>query len=73
MRGDEVVNVRDERLAHRVHQCGRGVQVAAVTSEKSRHPAAVGQARLPDIEIHPVDALHLERHMIGKDIGHSAG
>jgi hypothetical protein len=43
-----------------------------MTGEEPRHAAAVSQPRLLDVESHPVDALHLERHMIGKDIGHSA-
>jgi len=72
VRGDEVVDVRHESLAHRVHQRGRGIDVAAVAGEEPRHPAAVSQPGLPDVQVHPVDALHLERHMIRKDISHGA-
>jgi hypothetical protein len=72
MRGDEVMDVADERLAHRIHKRRRGVRVAAVAGEEPGHPAAVSQPGLPDIQVHPVDALHLERHVFGKDIGHGA-
>jgi hypothetical protein len=70
--GDEAVDVSDERLGHRVHQGGRGVVVAAVADEEALYPAAVGQPRLPDVEIHPVDRLHLEDDVIVEDIGDAA-
>ena len=44
----------------------------AVTNEKARDPATVGQPRLPHVEIHPVNGLHLEHHMISKDISDTA-
>jgi hypothetical protein len=43
--------------------------MAAVTDEEAGHPAAVRQPRHPDVEIHPVDALHLDSHMIIEDVG----
>jgi len=46
--------------------------MAAVTDEEAGHPTAVGQPGNPDVEIHPVDALHLEAHMIVKDIADAA-
>ena len=67
--GDETVDAGDERLGHRVHQCGRRVVVAAMTDEEPLHPAAVGQPRNPHVEIHPVDRLDVEYHVIGHDIG----
>jgi hypothetical protein len=70
--GDEAVDVSDERLGHRVHQRGRGVVVAAVADEEALHPTAVGQPGLPHIQVHPVDRLHLEHHMIVEDIGDAA-
>jgi hypothetical protein len=70
--GDEVADVRDERLAHRIHQRGGGIHVAAVAGEEPRHPAAIGQPGLPDVQVHPVDALSLEGHVIRKDIGQGA-
>ena len=66
------MDVGDERLGHRVHQRGRGVVVAAVADEEALYPAAVGQPGLPDVEIHPVDRLHLEHHVIVEDIGDTA-
>ena len=63
--GDEMVDVRDKRLAHRVHQRGRGIGVAAVTGEEARHPAAVSQPRLPHVQVETVDRLDLEPHVIG--------
>jgi hypothetical protein len=35
-------------------------------------PAGVLQLRHVDVEIHPVDALHLEHHVIVEDIGDAA-
>ncbi len=35
-------------------------------------PATVGQPRLAYGEVHPVDGLHLEHHMINKDISDTA-
>jgi hypothetical protein len=46
--------------------------VAAVTDEEALHPAAVGQSWLPHVQIHPVDRLHLEHHVIVEDIGDAA-
>jgi hypothetical protein len=43
-----------------------------VADEEALHPAAVGQPRLPHVEIHPVDRLHLEDHVIVEDIGDAA-
>src|SRR5215218_3035603 len=71
-RGDEAVDVGDERLGHRIHQRRRGVVVAAVADEEALHPAAVGQSGLPHVEIHPVDALQLEDHMLVEDISDAA-
>jgi hypothetical protein len=67
-----MADVRDKRLAHRVHQRGRGIGVAAVTGEEARHPAAVSQPRLPHVQVETVDRLDLEPHVIGQDIGHGA-
>ena len=46
--------------------------VAAVADEEALHPAAVGQPGLPHVEIHPVDRLHLEDHVIVEDISDAA-
>jgi hypothetical protein len=41
-------------------------------NEKARDPATVGQPRLPHIEIHPVNGLHLEHHMLVEHISDTA-
>jgi hypothetical protein len=71
--GDEVMDVGDERLGHRVHQRRRRILVAAVPDEESGGPATVGQPGHPHVEVHPIDALHLEAHMIGQHVGNGAG
>ncbi len=67
-RGDEVTDISDERLGHRVHQRRAGVGIAAVAGEERRRPAAVLQPGLPYVQVHPVDRLDLEDNMPGKDI-----
>jgi hypothetical protein len=69
---DEGVDLRHERLGHRVHQRDGGVLVAAVTDEEPRDPAAVGQPRHPHVQVHPVDGLHLEQHVLAQDVGDAA-
>jgi hypothetical protein len=66
--GDETVNVRDKRLGHRIHQRRGRILMTAVTDEKPRDPATVGQPWHPHVEIHPVDRLHLKTHVISKGI-----
>ncbi len=68
--GGEPVDVRDEGLADRVHQRGRGELVPQVGSQEADHPERVLQPRLIHVEIHPVDALHLEVHVLIEDIRH---
>jgi len=66
---DEVVDIGDERLGHRIHQRRGGVGVTAVAGEERGRPRAVLQPGLPHVEVHPVDRLDLEDHMAGQDIG----
>ena len=68
VRLSEVVDVRDEGLGHRIHQRGRGELITPVPDEEDRHPAAVLQPGLIDVEVHPVDALDLQHHVIGQDV-----
>lgn len=70
--GDETVDVGDERLGHRVHQRRGRILMTPVTNEKARDPTPVGQPRHPHVEIHSIDRLHLEDHMISKDIRDTA-
>jgi hypothetical protein len=43
-----------------------------VADEESLHSAAVLQLGLEDVQVHPVDRLDLEHHVIGQDVGDSA-
>src|SRR5580658_62827 len=65
----EMLHRRHEGFGHGVHQGRRGEFVAAVTAEKLGDSAFALQHRHVDIEIHPVDALQLESHMVIEDIG----
>ena len=40
--------------------------------EEPDHPELVLQLGLVEVQVHPVDALHLESHMIGENIPNSA-
>ena len=71
--GYEPVDVGYEALRDRVHQRGRHEREPAVALEEPDHPELVLKPRLVDVEVHPVDALHLEAHMVFENIGHSAG
>jgi hypothetical protein len=71
-RGDEPVDVGDKVLGHRVHQRRRDIVVATVAHEEARHATPVGQPRLPHVEVHPIDGLHLEDHVLVEDIGDTA-
>jgi len=44
-----------------------------VGDEESLHAAAILQSGLVDVQVHPVDRLDLEDHMIRQDVGDSAG
>jgi len=72
MSGDVVVDVRHERLGHRPHEHRGRILVPAVAGEELLHPAAVLQPGLEDVEVETVDALDLEHHVIGQDVGDSA-
>jgi hypothetical protein len=61
---DEVMDVRHERLGDRRHQHRRRVLVPPVTDEERRDAAAVLQSRLIDVQVHPVDRLDLENHVL---------
>ena len=46
--------------------------MAPVGDEEALHPTAVSQPRLPHVQIHPVDRLHLKHSVIIEDISDSA-
>ena len=67
--GCEPVDRGDERPRDRVHQRRGGVPGTPVTDEEPRRPGRVLQPGLVDVQVEPVDALHLQHHMIGEHIG----
>jgi len=66
------MQVRDEGLGDPVHQHRRYEREPEMDLKEPDHPELVLEARLVEVQIHPVDALHLERHVVGQDIGHGA-
>ena len=46
--------------------------MAAATDEEPSHPTAIGQPENRDVEIHPIDALHLKLDVIIENIGDTA-
>jgi hypothetical protein len=61
----ETVHRSGEPIGDPGQRGGRGDRQAQLTLHIPQQPARVLQLRDVDIEIHPVDALHLERHMLG--------
>ena len=57
----------DEAFAHRRHQ-GRGGKLgASMETEKGDHAEFALELGDVDVEIHPIDALQLQRHMLIDD------
>ena len=46
--------------------------LAPMAAQERHHPLHELQARLVDVEVHPVDALHLQGHMLGENISSAA-
>ena len=69
----EVVDVGDELFGHRCDQGGRGDREPAMAHQEPDDLAGALQLRHEDVEVHPVDALDLEPHMIGEHIGCRTG
>lgn len=65
----ESLHISDEGIADRLHQRRRRKRRPAMKPKEVRHASIILQPRLIDVEIHPVDALHLQRHMLVEDIG----
>ena len=61
----EALQRRHEAAAHRVHQRRRRQRLPAMLAEEPHHPLFVLQPRHKDVEVHPVDPLDRQRHMIG--------
>jgi hypothetical protein len=69
--GGEPLDRGHEPSADRVHQRRRREPGTPMTDQEPRRPARVLQPRLVHVQVQPVDALHLQHHMIGEDIGDS--
>jgi hypothetical protein len=67
--GDEMADVRGERRRHRRHQRRGSEPGAPVPDEERGDPRAVLQPRLIQAEVHPVDRLDLEQHVVSQHIG----
>jgi hypothetical protein len=69
----EPVDRGDEVLGDRVHQRRGRERRLPVPPEGPHHPAGILQPRLVDVEVHPVDALHLQGDVLIQDTGDAAG
>ena len=70
---DELVDRGHKRLGDGVHQHRGDNRVAPVTLEEPDHAELVLQLGLVEVEVHPVDALDLKRHVLGEDLAGAAG
>jgi hypothetical protein len=63
---------RTEAITDRRQRRGRGDRQPQLAVHEPHQPRLVPQLRHVDVEVHPIDALHLEQHMIVEDISHAA-
>ena len=68
----EAAHRRTEAVTDRRQRRGRGDRQPQLAVHEPHQPRRVPQLRHVHVEIHPIDALHLEHHMIGQDIRHTA-
>ena len=68
----ETVHRRGETVGDPGQRGGRGDRQAELALHIAQQAARVLQLRDIDVEVHPVDALHLERHMLGQHLGDRA-
>ncbi len=67
----EALQLRHEGAAHRLHQrCGRQ-RLPAMLAEEPHDPHLVLQPRYEHVEVHAVDPLDRQLHMMAQDIGHA--
>ena len=60
-----------EGFGHLIHQGGGGELVAAVETKEFRDSTFTLQHRHVDIEVHAIDAIQLESHMMIEDVGNA--
>jgi len=70
--GCEGLDRPDEGLADRVHQSRGGDRVPAVVPEEPDHPALRLELGDVHVEVHPVDALHFQGHVVAEDLRHGS-
>jgi hypothetical protein len=68
----EAAHRRAEAVTDRRQRRGRGDRQPQLAVHEPHQPRRVLQLRHVDVEIHPINALHLEHHMIVEDISHAA-
>jgi len=61
-----------ERVGDLSQRGGRGDRQPELALDRAEQSTGVLQLRDIDVAVHPVDALDLEHHMIGKDVGNGA-
>lgn len=69
---DEGFHLADEGGTDRLHERRGGEGMSAVIAEKGSDADLGLQFRLVDVEVHAVDALDFQGHMVGHDIGNAA-
>ena len=67
---DELIDVANERFRHRRHGRRRGKTLAPMNPQVAHHGSDRLQMRNVDIQIHPVDRLDLQPHMVTQDFRH---
>jgi hypothetical protein len=70
--GGVATNPRDEVLAHRRHQRGGSDLETPMPGQEPHHLSDALQLWDVDVQVHPVDGLDLEHHVVGEDISSSA-
>lgn len=72
VRGGIASDVGDELAGHRGNESGRGDGEAPVPHEVAGHLTGALQLGDVDVEVHPVDALDLEQHVLAQHLSDRA-
>ena len=70
--GGETMDRGTERVGHLGQRRGRGDRQPQLPVDVTDDPSRVLQLRNVHVQVHPVDALNLEGHVLGEDIGDGA-
>jgi hypothetical protein len=63
--------LRHKAARHRAQQRCRRQQLAAMLPEEPDNPLFLLEIRHIDVEIHQIDSLNCELHMMGDDLGYA--